>query len=546
MAKKLTGEQIVRRWNTLASKRSTWVNHWQECADVGLAGNQSIATQHTKGQKNTDTNFDTTAITSNQDMAAGLYSWLFAGRWFFLRCSDMRLNEREDIKSWMNIATQRLHEAINASNFVTQIVEHLMYLGIFGTGCLHVSRGQRSLLNFRNYFIGSFCIEENSGGVVDTLYRYFSLTARQAVQEFGLENLSETIRKAYQDTNKQDNEFYFVHALYPRTDIDPDKIDNLNMNFASVYVEYETKHQISESGYHQMPFLVDRFYKLSGEDFGRSPAMNVLPDIKMASTMNKDNLLAVQKAQNPPILMPNDGSAGPAVTRPGGITYFSPSVSADNRPQTFYTGADIRSGKEEISETRRIIRKAFYGDLFEILDSLSDKGGRTATEILKRIEEKLLRLTPVSGRMQAELGTPLIELCLNILYEAGQLPPLPEGVDSYEIEYVSKLSLTLKRLEIQAMADTLEFISPMAAEHPEIMDNYDLDKIARGVAENNGANPEWIRPIEAVEAIRLDRAKRAAQQQALEMGSVAADAAQKINQPVAPGSPLESAIKLAA
>ena len=49
---------------------------------------------------------------------------------------------------------------------------------------------------------------------------------------------------------------------------------------ASVYYHADSKHLLSESGFDDFPFMVPRFVKDSVSTYGRSPAMNALPDVK--------------------------------------------------------------------------------------------------------------------------------------------------------------------------------------------------------------------------------------------------------------------------
>jgi hypothetical protein len=54
----------------------------------------------------------------------------------------------------------------------------------------------------------------------------------------------------------------------------------------------------------------------------------------------------------------------------------------------------------------------------------------TATEVLKRSQEKSMLLTPLVARQQNESLSPMIERELDILIRKGKLPPIPEEVGS--------------------------------------------------------------------------------------------------------------------
>ena len=142
-----------------------------------------------------------------------------------------------------------------------------------------------------------------------------TLPARQAVLRFGYDEVTDFIRKKYD--KKPDEEITMLHAVMPRYDRDPTKMDSANMPFASVYIYMETKMPVSVKGFQEFPYVVPRFLKATGETMGRSPAMVALPDVKMLNLMSKTIIQAAQKQIDPPLLVPDDGFILPIRTNPG-------------------------------------------------------------------------------------------------------------------------------------------------------------------------------------------------------------------------------------
>ena len=91
-----------------------------------------------------------------------------------------------------------------------------------------------------------YCSASKAGGKIDTVYREYKLTAEQAVNEFGEENLSEGTRKLAKE--KPQEMVRFVHAIYPRTTHMVGAKLAKNMPVASCKVEVEAKRLVSESG----------------------------------------------------------------------------------------------------------------------------------------------------------------------------------------------------------------------------------------------------------------------------------------------------------
>jgi hypothetical protein len=53
-------------------------------------------------------------------------------------------------------------------------------------------------------------------------------------------------------------------------------------------------------------------------------------------------------------------------------------------------------------------------------------------------------------------------------------------------------------------------VTPLASVQPEILDNFDGDEIVRDLPEAFGMPTRWLRPQQAVEAIREQRAQQEA------------------------------------
>jgi len=532
MLEQSKADEIIKRIDVMKGNRTTWESHWEEVSEYVAPRHGGVTSVKTKGGKRMETVFDCTAIDANDIFAAGLFGHLCNGRWFLLKNKNP---ETED-GWWFGEASRILLEEFAMSNFGQMIHEYFKKLGSIGTGCLFEEQGEpgKPALNFREFHISSYFILENSKGLVDTLYRRFSYTARQAVQEFGIENVGKSVQKAFNDVKKKDETFEFIHAMFPREERDDTKADKENMPFASVYIAVKDKKIVEEGGYPELPFMVTRLDKEANETYGRSPGMKMLPEIKLLNKMVKTTIKAAEKVVDPPLQVPDDGFISPFKTTPGGLMYYK--AGGQDRIEPLLTKGDIGLGLEMEDKRRESINRAFFVDLFLLL---ADKKNMTATEVLERVEEKLLLLGPMLGRLQSELFNPLIDRTMGILLRAGKLPPVPEGIEEYEIEYLGKLAIAMRLMEVKAMRDTIGYIAPFAEADPSVMDNFDQDKIVRGISERLGLPADWLNTEEEVRMTREMRAQQMQMQQMLEAGSQVADAIPKVSKTVEPGSPLE-------
>ena len=145
----------------------------------------------------------------------------------------------------------------------------------------------------------------------------------------------------------------------------------------------QTKMVMSEGGFEELPYVVPRFLKATGEVMGRSPAMVALPDVKMLNLMSKTIIQAAQKMIDPPLLVPDDGFLLPIRTQPGGLNFYRAGSRDTITPLN--TGANIPIGLSMEDQRRQAIRSAFYVDQLLVGGSPN----MTATEVIQRQEERM-------------------------------------------------------------------------------------------------------------------------------------------------------------
>ena len=525
-------QEIIRRFNKLKGNRGTLDQTLQEVAERVLPRKSYVTTEQIKGKKRDPRIYDSTAVFANQYMGSGLFAHLTPPnqRWFGLKAKNKALNESEDVRRWFMQVTRILHEELAASNYNNEINELYLDIGWNGTPCLEVKQGKETLYNFKNHHISEYVIAENSDGVVDTVIRKFKYTARQAVQEWGIENLGEDVQDAYNEPKDRDKEFEFIHCITPREEHSNSyPALKTRQPIASEWVDVKGKKMIKVDGYYEMPKMTPRWVKCSGDVYGRSQGMFALPDIKGANHTKKHTGIALEKAISPPILAPDDGFIGTVRTSANSIMYYRKSLQGKDKPMPFQDGARIDYAFEDLKETRTTIKKGFFNDLFVMLTEQTKT--QTAYEIAQRIEEKHTLIVAPIGRLNSELNNGMIRRLIGIAGRAGRLPPVPPELvgQEYEIEYVSKLALALRILEVRSLTNGFDVMSPMLGASPDMMDNWDTDEIARGVPERLGWPEDWIRDKDERDEMREERVALEQAMQAAQLATEAAKAAPGIS-----------------
>lgn len=257
-----SAERIIRRFEDAVSQRGNWESHWEEIAKRVLpnyAGSfTSRGESRTQGEKRTEDMVDATAALALPKFASVMESMLTprTSRWHRLKPTDRTLLKNRNVKLWFEEVTDILFDYRYApkANYAAQAFECYQSLGAFGTAPMFIDRLDGGGIRYKAIHLGESYFLENHQGIIDTAFRKFSLTARQARQKFNKpgDKLPEKIIKALEDTRHPegaDKVFWFIHCVKPREDYDPKRLDMKGMAFASEYVNVEDKMTVREEGY---------------------------------------------------------------------------------------------------------------------------------------------------------------------------------------------------------------------------------------------------------------------------------------------------------
>jgi hypothetical protein len=268
---------------------------------------------------------------------------------------------------------------------------------------------------------------------------------------------------------------------------------------------------LKESGFNEFPYVIPRWTKISGEVYGRSPAMKALPDIKMVNEMMKATIRAAQKVVDPPLMAPDDGVVMPLRTTPGGINYYRAGTS--DRIEPLETRGRIDLGMQLIDTVKIQIRQAFFIDQLQ----LNEGPQMTATEVMQRTEEKLRLLGPILGRQHFELLKPMVDRIFGIMLRKKLL-----------LNYSSMIARAQRSSEAENFNRVLGVVAPLAEIQPQVMDIINFDGAVRKIADIFNLPHEMMNRDEDVQAKRQQDQEQMAQQQAQEQQLADAETISKV------------------
>ena len=531
--------QLLRRHERLKSERSVWETHWQTLAELVRPLRAEFNTTRTPGETRADRIYDGTAPLASENLAAGLWGMVTnaANQWFALKTEDEDLNDFDPVRDWLDDVTRRMRSlfAGRGGQFYTRVFELYHDLGVFGTAVFYSEEDPATgQVHFSARPLSECFVAEDDRGRIDTVFRAFTLTARQAAQMFGRDACGEKVAKALD--KEPDRRWPYLHAVLPNEAWTPGRLGADGKPVLSVYISVEDRNVCRRGGFDEFPFQVPRWATASGEVYGRAPAMLALPDVKMVNAMSRETIVAAQKATNPPLLMHDDGVRTALRNRPGGVTYGA--ITPEGRPlvQPLISGARPDVGLEMQEQRRAAIRDAFYFSLMQLVGAPN----MTATEVLQRQEEKLRLMGPHLGRLQGEFLDPLIDRVFAVMLRQsepawrngldGVLPLPPEALVGADIrvEYVSPLAKAQMAADGQAIIRTVESLMPLAQFDPGVLDNLDADAAARALANAWGAPAKIVRDPREVAQIRQQRQAAQTIEQGAHLGEQTAGIVEKV------------------
>jgi hypothetical protein len=539
---------IINAREKLHGQSGNWRDLYQQVADRVWPQMADFNVKRFPGEKRGEKMFDSTAALALERGAAAFYSLMIPDNqyWHGLSLSNPELMEIQSVRLWLEEIRKRMFAVRRSpkASFSSQGQECIRSLLAFGTMAMFTEDMPGRGIRYKSIHLSELEFTENSDGIVDTAYRHFEFTARQAVEEFGIDKLPQKIKDAY-EKGDEISKFEFIHYVAPNSDRKRGQLGPEGMAYKSCYVSCEGKIVVSEGGYRRFPYHIGRYATNPRETRGRGPAIVLLPDIKLLNEQEKTTLRAGHLAVDPPLLLFEDGALQGFQMRPRALNFGGVDEQGRQLVTPLQTGANLPWAFEMLEARRRLINEGFWLTLFQIL---VENPQMTATEAMLRAQEKGQLLSPPLGRQQTEWLGPMIRREIDILTEQDAIPAPPEEIleafpiewdpetgfgeidlaEVLDIEYTSPLSRLIRSEDSVAILRTFEQLTPMAQIDPTVYDVFDTDKLPRELADINGVPAKVLRSEKDVEALREGRKQQQELQNTLAAAPVAASAAKDL------------------
>ncbi|MBT5303857.1 MAG: hypothetical protein HOL31_02105 [Candidatus Scalindua sp.] len=540
---------IKSKLKVLKKRKEPWLEHYQLLGEFINNRKQNFTEVHEPGAFLTRELFDNTANKAAETAASSILGalWPSAAQSFEL-LPARGLEDTEENREYLRFATEEIISIMDDSRSglsiaLTEVSFDDVVFGTTGLGVFKTKENSVLPVRYVSWDVKMMHIDEDENKFVDTIYNEKSMTVRQMVLEYGLENLSAVNQEKFNNGQETDK-VAVIHAIEPRIEGSRTKFGNKSKPIASIHFEEKSEKILRESGFDEMPVLVTRLRKAMGEVQGRSLGMAALPDIIELNVIWETLTVAAEKLADPPLAILADGDLGTTTidTSAGALNVFNISNrSGVAKPIVeISTVGDLQPLIMMVEKLTESITNHFMID--RLLD-LNNETRMTLGEANIRNELRGQSLGSLFTRKKAELYNNLIERTVNISSEAGRLGVisgsqeeadlLAQGIDPiiipdeivrrsergeeiFKIKYISPAERSIQAEEVQGNLAVLNVLSATAPIAPETVDVIDLDELIRRTSELTGASKELINGLDSIKAVRDNRNAQLAQQQEIE------------------------------
>lgn len=528
----------LRNW-----RQSWWTQNWSDLAEFILPRRSIWLTQSTGGNPNPNNMTrgrqintaiaDPTATLAVRVCSAGLMSGLASPSrpWFKVIPSIKKFDIDADARVYLDDIEDRMYTIIAGSNFYNSFAQECEDLVVFGTGPSIIYEDASDIIRLYNPAVGEYYLSSGSTARVDGLYRLFVMTVAQIVDFFGVESCPPEIQELWnQKGNALEVERQIAHSIEPNFEIGKTGAGKIPGNFTwrETYWVWGVGSAVPLSirGFVDQPFTSARWSIQSNDAYGRSPGMDVLPDVMQLQVMTRRLAEAIEKQVRPPLIGEMSLKNKPTSTLPGHLTYVTEIGPGKGIRPIYEVNPDVSAMSINIQAIEKRIQVGLFNDLFLMLEQKVEEQ-MTAYEVAQKIQEKLQVLGPVIESLLAESLKPKLRRIFNIMKRKGLIEPPPDSLKGVplDIEFVSMLALAQKGAATGGIERLMALVGNVSAVYPQAKDNIDIDATIREYNDLLGNPQKILLGPDAVEQNRQEQIRQQQQQQQMAAMTQAAQAA---------------------
>lgn len=440
-----------------------------------------------------------------QDSVDRLANALFVGMvppwltWVGLTAGSMVPEEQTtDVKRRLQSPTRIVAQTLLRSGFYSAAHPVLTDL-VFGTGAFQVDEDDRRVVGITAIPIHELGIEEGLNGKVDSTFRRRTLSGRNAGEALKkASNLPPALAASIREN--PDSDVTFLSCCTPEErsgrrrwvqDILWDGSDDL----------------LLQQEYYENPVTVIRWSVLSGEVWGRGPALKTCANAYTLNEAARLVLIAANLSIYGMWTSTDAGLNGDTVKfGPGAILNVNSNDNGNPSIRELNPSTRLDIGDWVINRYGSQVQRGLYRDNLGQVD-----GPRmTATEIVERQSLVLQDMGAAFGRISDEGIDPLVGRVVGALTRRGRLPRFQIDGELVALEYFSPLARAQTQEQANALRALMAEAVAVGAVDPTAVASIDTRRYFAKLAELTGADLTVLRDDAQMEEVMQRTADMAA------------------------------------
>ena len=525
-----------------------WISNYSDLAKYILprrsiwltqsAGGLPSPNSMTRGLEINQAILDPTATFATRICAGGLMSGLASPSrpWFKLVPALNGVVIDDEARQWLDTVEAIVYAVMARSNFYNSFAQECEDIVIYGTAVNIIYEDEKDLIRCYTPCVGEYFLASGATMRVNRMERVFVQTVAQMVDFFGLKNCPAEVQKLWSEKGGAiTTERLVAHCIEPNFPVGKNKnVGKVKGDFTwrETYWMYGTgtPYPLSFRGFMDSPFTASRWSTQSNDAYGRSPGMDILPDVRQLQIETMRKAEAIEKSVRPPLIGSAELMNQPTSKLPGHLTLINGDIGAGKGIRSIYeTNFDLDHISADIALIQARIKTGLFNDLW-LLISTETPNQKTATEINAKLQERLSVLGPVIENLLSESLQPKLHRIFGILKRKGMIPPPPQSMQGIplEMDFISVLALAQKAANLTGLESLVRMGGAIAQiGKPEVLDLLDGDEIAREYSEMLGNKQKVLKGPKTVDAIRQQRAQQQQQMQKMQVQQHLADTASK-------------------
>ena len=416
------------------TKKVNWESLYRETMEL-FCPNREAFYHNVPGQKKGRLLYTSSPYSSLDKAANNIHSSMtpHMKKWIHLKPGRMIPEDRKgDATLALQDIRNVLFDHIFASNFDLAASEFFKDIMI-GTAAMLITGTAKNPLVFTSVPLNELYITTGALGTVDTIFRKYKVKAGAIMETWDDATLDETTKLLADE--KPEQEISIVEGTVPAKV----KVFNAELNreveidgFKYCVMLEKGDSYIVERDMSVNPWVVARWSVMSGEEWGRGPAIIALNDAKTLNQFVRLHMQSMELAVHPMYTIVDDGvinisairlGPGAAIPVSANDGVFGPSIAP------LRSGGNFQVGQMEMARLEGAINDQLYTEPLGPVHLPV----KTATEISIRQQELSKRIGSAYGRLQYEFVKPLINSCLYQLDRLGLIDMADFKVDGHTI-----------------------------------------------------------------------------------------------------------------